>query len=90
MLLVDGAHQSRGGRQNLVHEDEYGLLGRKLNALSDNVDELAHCQVGGNQVLLLVDGRNVRLLDLLTYDLNERIVSISSRRQNELGVENGG
>lgn len=42
MFLVDGAHERGGGRQDLVHEDENGFLGRQLDALADNVDELSH------------------------------------------------
>jgi hypothetical protein len=72
VLLVDGAHERGGGRQDLIDEDEDGLLGRQLDALADHVDELAHCEVGGDQVLLLVDGRDVRLLDLLADDLAMR------------------
>lgn len=76
MLLVDGGHERGGRRQDLVDEDEDGLLGRELDALADDVDELAHREVGGDQVLLLVDGRNVRLLYLLADDLYERAVSV--------------
>jgi hypothetical protein len=68
MLLVNRGHQ-RGGRwQHLVDEDEDGLLGRKLDALADYINELTDSQVRGHQVLLLVDGRNVGLLDLLADD----------------------
>ena len=69
MLLIDAAHQRGRGRQHLVHEDEDGLLGRELDALADDVDELADGQVGGDEVLLLVDGGDVGFLDLFAYDL---------------------
>jgi hypothetical protein len=69
VLLVDGGHERGGRREDLVDEDEDGLLGRKLDALADHVDELAHGEIGGDQVLLLIDGRDVRLLDLLADDL---------------------
>lgn len=69
VLLVDGGHERCGRRQDLVDEDEDGLLGRQLDALADDVDELADSEVGGDQVLLLVDGRDVRLLHLLADDL---------------------
>lgn len=59
MLLVYRAHESGCGRQDLIDEDEDGLLGRQLDALADNVDELADGEVGGDQVLLLVDGCDV-------------------------------
>jgi hypothetical protein len=69
VLLVYRAHQSGSRRQDLIDEDEDGLLRRQLNALADHVDELTDCQVGRDKVLLLVDGRNVRLLDLLADNL---------------------
>ena len=72
VLLVDGGHERGSGRQDLVDEDEDGLLRRKLDALADHVDELADGEVGGDQVLLLVDRRDVRLLDLLADDLSGR------------------
>lgn len=69
MLLVDGAHERGGRRQHLVDEDEDGLLGGKLDALADDIDELADGQVGRHQVFLLVDGRDVRFLHFLADDL---------------------
>lgn len=45
VLLVDGAHQCCRGGQDLVDEDEDGLLGRELDALADDVDELADGEV---------------------------------------------
>ncbi len=69
MLLVYGAHEGGRGRQDLVDENEDGLLGRQLDALADDVDELADGQVGRHQILLLVDGGDVRLFDLLADDL---------------------
>lgn len=81
MLLVDVAHERGRRRQDLVDEDEDGLLGREADALADDVDELADGEVGGNQVLLLVDGRDVRLLDLLADDLMARQLDVF------LGVE---
>jgi hypothetical protein len=75
VLLVDGGHERSGRREDLVDEDEDGLLGRELDALADHVDELAHGEIGGDQVLLLIDGRDVRLLDLLADDLYGRETS---------------
>jgi hypothetical protein len=69
VLLVDARHQGGGRRQDLVDEDEDGLFGAELDALADDVDELAHGQVGGDEVLLLVDGGDVRLFDLFADDL---------------------
>lgn len=69
VLLIYRAHESGGRRQDLINEDEDGLLRRQLDALADHVDELSDGQVGGYQVLLLVDGRDIRLLDLLADNL---------------------
>jgi len=68
MLLIDRAHQGSSGRQDLIDEDEDGLLRGQLDALADDIDKLAHGQIGGHQVLLLVDRRDVALLDLLADD----------------------
>ncbi len=69
MLLIDRAHERRSRRQHLVHEDEDGLLGRELDAFPDHIHELPDREVRWDQVLLLVDGGDVRLLDLLADDL---------------------
>lgn len=69
MLLVDAAHEGSGWGQDCIYEDEDDLFGRKLDALPDDVDELAYGEVCGDKVLLLVDRGDVRLLDLLADDL---------------------
>jgi hypothetical protein len=46
VLFVDAAHKCSCWRKNLIHEDEDGLLGRKLYALADHIDELSHGEVG--------------------------------------------
>ena len=73
MLFIYRAHQSRCGRKDLIDEDEDGLLRGELDPLADHVDELAYGEIGRNEVLLLIDSCDVRLLDLLADDL--RIVS---------------
>jgi len=70
MLLVNRTHQRSSRWQNLIHEDEDGLLGAQLDALADYVYELTNSQVGGNEILLLVDSRDIGLLDLLADDGN--------------------
>ena len=69
VLLVDAAHQGGGRRQDLIDEDEDGLLGRQLDALADDVDELTDGEICGDEVLLLVDSSDVGLLNLLADDL---------------------
>lgn len=59
MLFVDGAHERSGRRQHLIDEDEDGFLRGELDALADDIDELADSEVGRHQVFFLVDGRNV-------------------------------
>lgn len=73
MLLVNAAHEGSRGRQNLVDEDEDGLLGRQLDALADHIDELADGEICGHQILLLVDGSDIRLLDLFANNLQEML-----------------
>jgi hypothetical protein len=87
VLLVDGGHERGGRREDLIDKDEDGLLGRELDALADHVDELSDGEVGRDEVLLLVDGRDVRLLHLLADDLyGERCQSICSAI-SELALE---
>lgn len=70
MFLVNRTHERGSGWQNLIDEDEDGLLGRQLDPLADNVDELAYGEVGWDKVLLLVDRSDVALLDLFADDRN--------------------
>lgn len=69
MFFVDAAHEGGGWGENLIDEDEDSLLRGELDALTDHVDELAHGEIGGDEVLFLVDGSDVRFLDLLADDL---------------------
>lgn len=69
MFFVDAAHDRSCRRKHLIHEDEDGLLGRKLDTLADHIDELADCKVCRHQILLLVDGCDVRLLNLFANNL---------------------
>jgi len=72
VLLVDGRHEGGCRWQHLVHEYEDGLFRRELNSLPDHIDELANREVCWYQILLLIDGSDVRLLYLLTYDLSKQ------------------
>lgn len=69
VLLVDAAHESSGWRKDLIYEDEDGLLGRQLDAFADDVNELAHGEVRRYEVLLLIDGSDITLLDLFANNL---------------------
>jgi len=68
VLLINAAHQGRSWRQDLVHEDEDGLLRRQLDALANYVYELANREICRDEILLLVDSRNIRFFDLLADD----------------------
>ena len=70
MLLIDGAHERSSRWQDLVDEDEDGFLRRELDALANDIDELANSEVGRDKIFLLVDGCNVRFLDFLADDLD--------------------
>lgn len=79
MLFVDAAHEGSCRGQDLVDEDEDGLFGGQLDALSDHVDELAYGKICGYEVLLLINSSDVGLLDLFADDLGRE----SSRGQYE-------
>lgn len=59
VLFVDAAHKRSGRWQDFIDENEDGLLRGQLYALANYVDELTNGKVGGNEVLLLVDGSNI-------------------------------
>lgn len=64
MFFVDTAHQRGRWRQYLVNEDKNGFLWRELDSFADDIDKLSNRQICRNQILLLVDGRDIGLLDL--------------------------
>ena len=70
MLLVDAAHKCCSRRQHLIDVDEDSLLWRQLDALANHIDELRDREIGWDQVLLLVNRLDVRLLDRLADDLS--------------------
>lgn len=55
LLLVQLPHRDAGLGQHLAHEQEDGLLWGQLDALPDDVHELGHRDVRGQQILPLVD-----------------------------------
>ena len=65
MFLINATHECGGWGKDLVHEDKDGFLWAELDAFADDVDELADGEICWHEILLLVDGRNVALLDLL-------------------------
>lgn len=71
MLLVNAAHQRRSRRKHLIDKDENGLFGRQLDALADDIHELADGEVCRDEVFLLIDGCDVGFLDLFADDLYE-------------------
>ena len=68
VLLVDGTHQGRRGREDLVDKDKDCLFRRELDAFADHVDKLPNGQIGGDEVFLLVNRRNVAPLHLFADD----------------------
>lgn len=70
VLLVDAAHERSSRWQHLIHEDEDGLLWAQLDALADDIDELADGEIRRDEVLLLIDGSDIGLLDFLADDGN--------------------
>lgn len=81
VFFVNTAHECSCRRQDFIDEDEDGFFRRKLDTLADDVDELADCEVCRYQILLFIDGSNVRFLDLLTDNLlKRRLVSYRNKR----------
>lgn len=76
VLLVNAAHEGSGRRQDLIDEDENCLLGRELDTLADDIDKLSYGKVGRDEVLLLVDGCDVRLLYFLANNLTGAATSV--------------
>ncbi len=76
MLFIDAAHEGSGRRQYLIDEDEDCLLGRELDAFANDIDKLSYGKVGRDEVLLLVDGCDIRLLYFLADDLTEADMSV--------------
>lgn len=70
MLIINGTHECGGGRKDFIDEDENCLFRSKFNTFTDNIAELSDCQIGWDQVFLLIDGRNIGFLDLLANDLD--------------------
>jgi len=77
MLLIDGAHQSGGWRQDLIDEDENGLFWGELDTLADNVYKLTDGEIAGNEILLLIDSGDVGFLDLLADDGDAVVVFLT-------------
>lgn len=64
MLVVDDGHEGGSGWKDVVYKQEHGLISRELDTLANNVDELSHRKIGRDQVLLLVNVWDVRLICL--------------------------
>ena len=66
--LVEGSHGGRGGRECVVDKEEERVLGPEADPLPDEEVELADGQVGGHEVLLLVQVAQPSLRGLLHDD----------------------
>ena len=89
MLLVNRAHERSRRRQDLIDEDEDRLLGGQLDALADNIYELADRQVGRHQVFFFVDGCNVAFFDLLADHRDTIGVLLSLFTESVLMLDDG-
>jgi len=70
VFLIEAAHGCRGGGNDIVDKEEEGVLGSKLDSLSDQEVKLADGQIGGNEVLLLVQLGDPSLGSFLHNDGN--------------------
>ena len=65
VFLINQGHQSIRRRQHVRDKDEDRLFGAELDALADDVDELADGQVRRHEILFLVDRGDVGLFRTL-------------------------
>lgn len=86
VLVIDAAHEGSGGREDFIDEDEDCLLGAELDTLANNIDELADSEICGDEVLLLIDGSNIRFLYLLADDLLRQSVHVKTLGENGVGM----
>lgn len=71
MLLVQRANGGRGRWNDIVDEEEEGVLGTQLDALTNQKVKLAHSQIRGDEILLLVQVANASIGCLLHDHLDE-------------------
>jgi len=81
VLLVNGRHQSRRRRKRVVDKDENRLFSAQFNALSNDVHELPDGEIGGDEVLLLIQRRNVRLFRAFDDDRDSVAVLAANARR---------
>lgn len=54
VLLIQLAHGGRGGWNDVVYKEEERILSSQVDSFPDEEVKLAHCQVGGDKVLLFI------------------------------------
>jgi len=64
LFFIDSTHESSVWRNGIGAKQKEGLFGSQLDALANNIMELADSQVGWNQVLLFVNIRNIGTIRL--------------------------
>ncbi len=74
VYLVEGAHGGARGRDHIVDEEEKSVLRAKVDPFSNQKVELAHGQIGGDQILLLVQVSNTSFRSLLHDHLQRNTV----------------
>ncbi|GMR40247.1 hypothetical protein PMAYCL1PPCAC_10442, partial [Pristionchus mayeri] len=55
MILVELSHRGHRLRNDVVDEEEEGVLGTEIDSLSDEEVELSNCGVSRDEILLLVE-----------------------------------
>jgi len=69
VFVINGAHECRRGRKDFINKDENSLFRGKFDPFANDIAELSDCQVGGNEVLFLIDRRDIGLFNLLADNL---------------------
>merc|ERR550519_48211 len=58
VFLIQRPHGGRGGGNDVVDKEEQSVLGSETDPLPDEEVELANSEIGGDQVLFLVQIAN--------------------------------
>ena len=69
MVSIHIRDQRPIGWENILYKDKQSLFWVDGNTTTDDIRELAHGEVVGDQVLLLVDGWDVALVGFFDNDL---------------------
>lgn len=72
MFLINRTHKRGSGRKDFIYENENRLFRGEFDAFTDDVAELSDCQVGWDEIFLLIDGWDIGLFNFFADHLITR------------------